>query len=655
MSRFIKMFLLAAMVAVGSVWADLAPTHEWDGCGSGVIDLEDGSVVEIFEGASGTLEVPDDATITIICAGDKLIFNGFESIILNIPASSKVIWQARYSSSVHYWATIQLEGEGVFEVVDGAEIRNTDWGYAILKNTTGIITVFGGVVSSYYAAIYIEDVHHSEIHIMILGGEVRGDDMAAIYLIDVNESQIYIEISGGVVSSDEIAIHLDSVYESEIHIAISGGVVGGYYYAVYSESVYECEIHLSISGGEVSSTWGAVVFEGTSDNVINATVSGGVVISGNGLQNVLVFGFSSSDDNTLVITDGLIIAQRTNITSDPLSVLGAELTGELGGTIIAYRVGTYTSGSRDGLTSLPANSAMWRLNSEGQGGIRYSDGFFYIWSVIVNRAQLTITGVSATDRAYNGFNTVVLTGGELVGVIGDDEVGFNRGNGIMANANAGDNKAVSTSFSLTGEAMYNYMLIQPTGITVNISRATPSPTTPTGLVAAADQTLADITLPAGWSWKEALTTAVGAIGNRTHVATYTPQNITNFTTLDRDLTIVVGAPSSVFRRTDTDIRFGIVLENAVVSEQARISVITPEPATVNVRILDNLGNVVFTETVAYPYGRVLNPPLHSSAVLWNLTNQSGRYVANGTYLIIVEATGISGRRFTYSTRIGVNR
>jgi len=42
-------------------------------------------------------------------------------------------------------------------------------------------------------------------------------------------------------------------------------------------------------------------------------------------------------------------------------------------------------------------------------------------------------------------------------------------------------------------------------------------------------------------------------------------------------------------------------------------------------------------------------------ISWNLQNQARRFVANGTYLVLVEATGISGRRFVYSTRIGVSR
>jgi len=46
---------------------------------------------------------------------------------------------------------------------------------------------------------------------------------------------------------------------------------------------------------------------------------------------------------------------------------------------------------------------------------------------------------------------------------------------------------------------------------------------------------------------------------------------------------------------------------------------------------------------------------NDNAIIWDLTNNAGRFVANGTYLIIVEATGINGRRFVYSARVGVNR
>jgi len=113
--------------------------------------------------------------------------------------------------------------------------------------------------------------------------------------------------------------------------------------------------------------------------------------------------------------------------------------------------------------------------------------------------------------------------------------------------------------------------------------------------------------------------------------------------------------------------YGIILENTVVSDMARIFVKTPEPATANITILDNLGNVVFTastmETQALRlYGgtvscrdAMLASPLANCGVVWNLRNTAGRLVANGTYLIIVEARGNGGRAYRYSARIGVQR
>ncbi|MCL2844928.1 MAG: S8 family serine peptidase [Chitinivibrionia bacterium] len=155
-------------------------------------------------------------------------------------------------------------------------------------------------------------------------------------------------------------------------------------------------------------------------------------------------------------------------------------------------------------------------------------------------------------------------------------------------------------------------------------------------------------------------------------ARYIRLGITNGTASAADFTQVreirvfgeSGGSTFIRNREILDNRFGILLENAIVSALARISVITPEPATVNMVILDNLGNVVFSadgvgaESARRTYGQVYSinlPQQNNNPIVWNLTNNNGRYVANGTYLILVEAIGISGRRFTYSARIGVNR
>ncbi len=86
------------------------------------------------------------------------------------------------------------------------------------------------------------------------------------------------------------------------------------------------------------------------------------------------------------------------------------------------------------------------------------------------RTVLTITGVTATTRSYDGTTTVVLSGGELSGVLPDDEgeVGFTLGIGVMEDKNVGDGKTVTTNILLTGSEAGNYTLTQPTDVVVTI-------------------------------------------------------------------------------------------------------------------------------------------------------------------------------------------
>jgi hypothetical protein len=108
-------------------------------------------------------------------------------------------------------------------------------------------------------------------------------------------------------------------------------------------------------------------------------------------------------------------------------------------------------------------------------------------------------------------------------------------------------------------------------------------------------------------------------------------------------------PPSADRLRSAQIReYGILLERPIVSDFARISVILPEDATINLRILDNLGNTAFsveTQCLAFPI----------CEIFWDLRNTAGRFVANGTYLIIIEARGRNGRIFMDSARIGVQQ
>jgi hypothetical protein len=68
----------------------------------------------------------------------------------------------------------------------------------------------------------------------------------------------------------------------------------------------------------------------------------------------------------------------------------------------------------------------------------------------------------------------------------------------------------------------------PLSITVNVGKATPSYTAPIGLTAAYGQTLANVTLPAGFAWELAPATSVGNVGNNPFMVKFTPADEANY-------------------------------------------------------------------------------------------------------------------------------
>ncbi|MDX5792132.1 YDG domain-containing protein, partial [Clostridioides difficile] len=99
----------------------------------------------------------------------------------------------------------------------------------------------------------------------------------------------------------------------------------------------------------------------------------------------------------------------------------------------------------------------------------------------ITPADLTVSNITANNKAYDGNTSATLNTGaaQLHGVLGSDIVTLNSSDYIanFANANIGDNLAVTvTNLGLNGASASNYSLIQPTGITANITAPIVPPT-----------------------------------------------------------------------------------------------------------------------------------------------------------------------------------
>ena len=115
-------------------------------------------------------------------------------------------------------------------------------------------------------------------------------------------------------------------------------------------------------------------------------------------------------------------------------------------------------------------------------------------TVTLNKATLTIKGLTATDRPYDSTTNVTLTGGILSGVLGNDAVTATMPtSGTLTDPDVGTSKPVSVpTITLTGDHAVYYTLTQPTGLTVNIAKGTQA--APASAPTLKDRTYTSITL-----------------------------------------------------------------------------------------------------------------------------------------------------------------
>jgi len=126
---------------------------------------------------------------------------------------------------------------------------------------------------------------------------------------------------------------------------------------------------------------------------------------------------------------------------------------------------------------------------------------------------------------------------------------------------------------------------------------------------------------------------------------YTFHNVTG----DSTISVVFTDDSSPIKLEKSSKLFGIRFtpQNIVTGGKAQMSVNLPngeKTAETRFTIYDNVGNVISVSTV---FGDKKSE--------WDLTNSSGRIVANGAYLVIAEVKEKNGKVYAYSAKLVVKR
>lgn len=165
----------------------------------------------------------------------------------------------------------------------------------------------------------------------------------------------------------------------------------------------------------------------------------------------------------------------------------------------------------------------------------------------ITAKALTVTGLTATGRVYDGTTTVELTGGELIGVISGDEVSAampTSGTVESADASVTEKPVNYATITLIGDDAANYTLTQP-NVTVTISKATPELGTLsyTGTVFTSTQksavtlTRTNETVPGTLKLDGEGTFETS--GEKAYAYTFTPDDTTNYETVTGFVTINV--------------------------------------------------------------------------------------------------------------------
>lgn len=185
-------------------------------------------------------------------------------------------------------------------------------------------------------------------------------------------------------------------------------------------------------------------------------------------------------------------------------------------------------------------------NALNSTNYEFAAGLTKTFTADITAKALTVTGLTATDRAYDGTKDVTLTGGALTGVISSDDVSADMpksGKVESADASATAKPVNYDTITLTGDDAKNYTLTQPT-VTVTISKATPElgtvsytgsiyPTTLKETVKLTSEATVDGSL------KLDDTGAFNTVGTAEYAYTFTPTDEVNYNAVHGKISITV--------------------------------------------------------------------------------------------------------------------
>jgi hypothetical protein len=168
---------------------------------------------------------------------------------------------------------------------------------------------------------------------------------------------------------------------------------------------------------------------------------------------------------------GATVANKEYDSTTDATISGATLVGRIGSDVVNLAndtVGTFSQVAPG--TGIVVSTAMTLTGADaGNYALSQPAGL----TADITAKALTISGALATSRVYDGSRVVVVSGGNLLGVLAGDIVTLVDANaaGTTADKLVGNSKAVTvTGYALGGANAAGYTVTQPIGLTANITK-----------------------------------------------------------------------------------------------------------------------------------------------------------------------------------------
>jgi len=235
----------------------------------------------------------------------------------------------------------------------------------------------------------------------------------------------------------------------------------------------------------VNLTAGSASFADRAVGPSKAVTASGFSLSGTDAVNYILSGqpsgLSADITKAPVIITGIAAANKTYDTSSSATLSEGTLSGVFGEDDVTIINGTGAFSDKTAGIAKTVTASGFSLSGADVTNYVLSDQPL-VTNADITKVPVTITGVTAVSKVYNGNTEAALNGGILNGVIGEDVVTISAGVGSFADKAVGTSKPVTASgYTITGADASNYILsAQPTGMTADI---TTLPITITGVTA----------------------------------------------------------------------------------------------------------------------------------------------------------------------------